>query len=61
MLLVIVRQLHALGNDAAARQQLEMAREIYALLCSDTVRPQNELFDLAQLKSEIEAAEKEQA
>ncbi len=61
LLLVIVRQLHAQGNDAAARQQLEMAREIYALLRSDTVRSQNELFDLAQLKSEIEAAEKEQA
>lgn len=61
MLLVIVRQLHAQGNGAAARQQLEMAKKIHALLHSDTVRPQNELFDLAQLKSEIEAAEKEQA
>lgn len=60
MLLVIVRQLHALGNDAAARQQLEMAKQIYVLLRDDPIRPQNELFDLDQLKSEIEAAEKEQ-
>lgn len=31
MLLVIVWQLHALGNDAAARQQLEMAKAIHKL------------------------------
>lgn len=57
MLLVIVRQLHALGNDAAARQQLEMAKQIFNLAYEDNVKPKEALFVLEQLKDEIIEAE----
>lgn len=57
MLLVIVRQLHALGNDAVARQQLEMAKQIFNLAYEDNVKPKEALFVLEQLKDEIIEAE----
>lgn len=57
MLLVIVRHLLAERNLPAARQQLEMAKKVYQLLCEDTIQFRGSLFDLEQLKREIDAAE----
>lgn len=55
MLLVIVRHLLSERNLPAARQQLEMAKKVYQLLREDTVQFRGSLFDLEQLKREIDA------
>lgn len=57
MLLVIVRHLLSERNLPAARQQLEMAKKVYQLLREDTVQFRSSLFDLEQLKREIDAVE----
>lgn len=57
MLLVIVRHLLSERNLPAARQQLEMAKKVYQLLREDTVQFRGSLFDLEQLKREIDAVE----
>ncbi len=57
MLLVIVRHLLSERNLPAARQQLEMAKKVYQLLREDTVQFRGPLFDLEQLKREIDAVE----
>lgn len=57
MLLVIVRHLLSEQNLPAARQQLEMAKKVYQLLREDTVQFRSSLFDLEQLKREIDAVE----
>ena len=57
MLLVIVRHLLSEQNLPAARQQLEMAKKVYQLLREDTVQFRGSLFDLEQLKREIDAVE----
>lgn len=56
MLLVIVRHLLSERNLPAARQQLEMAKKVYQLLREDTVQFRSSLFDLEQLKREIDAS-----
>ena len=55
MLLVIIRHLLSERNLPAARQQLEMAKKVYQLLREDTVQFRGSLFDLEQLKREIDA------
>ena len=55
MLLVIVRHLLSERNLPAARQQLEMAKKVYQLLREDTLQFRGSLFDLEQLKREIDA------
>ena len=55
MLLVIVRHLLSERNLPAARQQLEMSKKVYQLLREDTLQFRGSLFDLEQLKREIDA------
>lgn len=54
-MLLIVRHLLSERNLPAARQQPEMAKKVYQLLREDTVQFRGSLFDLEQLKREIDA------
>ena len=56
-MLLIVRHLLSERNLPAARQQPEMAKKVYQLLREDTVQFRSSLFDLEQLKREIDAVE----